>query len=280
MAILAYDHNMIGAPELLVPGMKPVGPVTLNQGNIIADNLYSWWPFHKSQQAIEAQKRDGYTIQWVSGGNDFTGNQPIHGYFFDKSDEPTIVSRNGDTAAYFNRSGSYDKAYTNDIGWYSYADIDVTFAVIIEFIDLTNGAGIIGNQSLSGQDGKYGQGMFISNVDGKLYGNRSSGNLAHRVGITAPSIGKKVFLVFTISGTTGSLYVDGVFQASGTVNSTSFKNTTYRTAVGTDGAVPNQTAPVNALDGYVYGAWVLTTHLTPGQVMDWHIYPYQFLKGI
>jgi hypothetical protein len=67
MAILAYDYNMIAAPELLVPGEKPVSPVEL--GNIPIDWL---WLFDNIAGAHSIGSNGGYASRNNRAGADIT----------------------------------------------------------------------------------------------------------------------------------------------------------------------------------------------------------------
>jgi hypothetical protein len=273
MAIFAYDHNMLAAPELLVPGEKPVGPVEVNRNNIIGSHLKHWWPFQPN--ISHPHEIDSY---WAYGifkaGGDFMRVMPLHSYYADFRDQPDFTTRNGKWCAKFvaaNGDRLFRSQQNLSADNYPFTG-DVTYGLMVEFNSTSGDIGLISRYS-SGQSPhtKYGDGMLIEG--GTLYGFRSNGT-SYSISATPPATGKKSFLVFTISGTTGYLYIDGVQQSSGTMNSTSYTGT-YSFALGESGY-----SSLDFLDGYVFGAWILKRHLSAGQVMDWYLDPYQFLKAI
>ena len=93
MAILAYDYNMIGAPELLVPGEKPVGPVQINWDHPLTDNLlesYILQPNYR-HDLVRGSILTQDSAEYVSNGLEVLSN-----------DHPTI-----NTPAGFNTSNGW-----------------------------------------------------------------------------------------------------------------------------------------------------------------------------
>jgi len=263
--ILAYNQTELIEPKLEIPGEKPIGPVSLKQGNVIGENLYSWWPF-TTTIPVSGVPNDGYQEQSIAG-RDFKSRINMHGFLFSRADLPEILMRKGQQAAFFDGgSRLYNTQKKEPL------TTDITFAVLIEFTSITGDQAIIGRYStIVDPHTKYGQGLLIAN--GILYGFRSNGSAKH-VSTAPPAIGKKAMIVFTTHGTTGYLYIDGVLKDSGAVNSSVYNG--YNFAMGVPGG--EVTSPNDLLYAYVYGAWVLDTYLPRRAVYNWSKDPYYYLN--